>query len=201
MIINTLERSIQLKICYYGPAMSGKTTSIRSLFDHFGRKDKVHSIETSHNLKNRRTLFFDYGTISFKNQYFLLKLHIYSTTGQDFYIITRPATLQGIDGIIFVADSQTKALDRNILSWKELESYFQERLIQIPKIIAFNKQDLPKKFNPNRFLEDIQYKKYDNIDTEYTIALNGENILASFENILRLIFQNYYKSEMMPSIS
>ena len=71
----------------------------------------------------------------------------------------------------------------------------------MPKIIAFNKQDLPDKFNPDKFLEEIRYKRFNNLDTEHTIAINGENILASFENLLRLIFQNYYKTELMPSIN
>ena len=64
MIIDQLTHSIQLKICYFGPALSGKTTSIKALFNHFGKKDRVLSIDSS----IRRTLFFDYGTIDFENQ-------------------------------------------------------------------------------------------------------------------------------------
>jgi signal recognition particle receptor subunit beta len=197
MIIDQLYRIMNIKVVYFGPALSGKTTSLKVLFDHFGKKERVYSIESS----VKRTLFFDYGTILFSNNLWNLKIHVYSTTGQDFYLITRPITLRAVDGIIFVADSQKMAYERNLISWKELESYFKERLIQIPKIIAFNKQDLPEKFNPNEFLEEIHSTRYKNLDTEYTIAINGENILASFENVLRLIFQNYYKNEVMPTIN
>jgi len=139
MIIDQLTQSIQLKVCYFGPALSGKTSSIKALFNHFGKKDRVLSIDSS----IRRTLFFDYGTISFQNQQWNLKIHIYSTTGQDFYIITRPVTLQAIDGIIFVADSQQEVYYRNLTSWNELCNYFEDVIITLPKVIAFNKQDLP----------------------------------------------------------
>jgi len=196
MIIDQLTRSIQLKICYFGPALSGKTTSIKALFNHFGKKDRVLSIDSS----VKRTLFFDYGTISFQNQQWNLKIHIYSTTGQDFYIITRPATLQGIDGIIFVADSQEEVYHRNLTSWNELCNYFESIIIYLPKVIAFNKQDLPDKFSPAVFLENINYFKFKNIDFKKTIAVNGEGILDSFEEILSLVFKNLYKGQIISAL-
>ncbi len=192
MIIDALEKVITLKIVYYGPALSGKTTSLLSLFNHFGKKEEVKSIESTVN----RTLFFDYGTISFQNQDWKLKLHLYSTTGQDFYIVTRPITLTGLDGLIFVADSQQSNWDRNIVSWNELTSYFKEQLATLPILVCFNKQDLPNKFNPAAFLKQIQYFKCKNIDTRKTTAINGEGILESFEDILRLILRELYKSEL-----
>lgn len=193
MIIDSFERTIQLKIVYYGPALSGKTTSLKSLFNHFGKKSKVNSIESTVG----RTLFFDYGTISFYNQEWTIRIHIYSTTGQDFYIITRPITLQAVDGIIFVLDSQRNAFDRNLTSWKELRTYFGDPLITLPKVIAFNKQDLPDKFNSNIFLHKIDYYKFSNIAVKKTIAINGEGILDSFEEILSLIFKDMYKSQLI----
>ncbi|MFX1408839.1 MAG: ATP/GTP-binding protein [Promethearchaeota archaeon] len=197
MIIFAEEKSIQIKVVYFGPALSGKTTSLKALFNHFGKKDRVYSIEST----LKRTLFFDYGTVLFRNDLWKIKIHAYSTTGQDFYLITRPITLRAVDGIIFVADSQKSVYERNIISWDELENYFQDSLIKIPKVIAFNKQDLPNKFSSKDFLDAIDYKKYDNIDTEYTIAINGHGILASFENILRLIFKDYYKNQLISTVS
>ena len=193
MIIDQLTRSIQLKICYFGPALSGKTTSIKALFNHFGKKDRVLSIDST----VRRTLFFDYGTIDFENQQWHLKIHLYSTTAQDFYIITRPVTLQAIDGIIFVADSQQDVYYRNLKSWNELCNYFEDAIINLPKLITFNKQDLPDKFSPAVFLENINYFKFKNIDFKKTVAVNGEGILDSFEEILSLVFKNLYKSQIV----
>ncbi|MBY9005588.1 MAG: GTPase domain-containing protein [Candidatus Lokiarchaeota archaeon] len=192
MIINQLQKIINIKIVYFGPALSGKTTSLKSLFNHFGKKDQVKSIESSIN----RTLFFDYGVILFQNEQWQLKINIYSTTGQDFYIITRPTVLKGIDGIIFVADSNELSLKRNLISWNELGNYFNKKIFnEFPKIIAFNKQDLLNKFNVSEFLEDINYKIYDNIGLKYTIAINGEGILVTFEELLCMIFKKIYKYE------
>ncbi|MHA1294639.1 MAG: GTP-binding protein [Promethearchaeota archaeon] len=196
MIIDALDKIIQIKIVYFGPALSGKTTSLKSLFKHFGKDQEVLSVESSLN----RTLFFDYGIIEFQNEKWLLKIHIYSTTGQDFYIITRPITLKAIDGIIFVADSQRKTWERNLISWNELKTFFKDSLIKIPKVISFNKQDLPDKFNSISFLKEIKFNNYENIDTKYTIAINGEGILESFEDVLRLIFKDLYNSKLISAI-
>ena len=194
MIIDALEKTIQLKIVYFGPAMSGKTTSLKTLFDHFGRKNEVNSIESTIG----RTLFLDYGVINFQNDNWKLKIHVYSTTGQDFYIVTRPITLRAVDGLIFVADSQKKVYERNVISWNELKSYFGDNLIKMPKVIALNKQDLPEKFNAALFLRDINFdllSPYSKVTK--TIALNGEGILESFEKILSLVFKELYGSQLV----
>lgn len=193
MIIDHLSQTIQLKICYFGPALSGKTTTMKSLFKHFGKEDRVLSIESS----IRRTLFFDYGTITFENKQWLLKLHLYSTTGQDFYIITRPVTLQAIDGIIFVADSQNSAYYRNLTSWNELCNYFEEDFKKIPKILAFNKQDLEDKFNTLEFLENINSFKYNDLKIKKTAALYDKGVVKSFEELLELILKKVNKSHML----
>jgi signal recognition particle receptor subunit beta len=196
MIIDHLSRTIQLKICYYGPALSGKTTTLKSLFKHFGKEDEVLSIDSS----IRRTLFFDYGTITFENSQWLLKLHLYSTTGQDFYIITRPITLRAIDGIIFVADSQSSAYYRNLTSWNELCNYFQQDFEKIPKILAFNKQDLEDKFNISEFLENINFFKYNNLKIKKTVAIYDQGIVESFEELLEIVLKKIYKSQLISLI-
>ena len=188
MIIDHLAKTISIKIVYFGPAMSGKTTSIKALFSQFGKEDEVCSIEST----VERTLFFDYGTVTFQNQEWKLKIHIYTTTGQDFYFVTRPVTLRAVDGVIFVIDSQEDVYERNLISWQELISYFTESINKLPIIIAFNKQDLGDKFNSIDFLKEIKYHKYKNIDTRFTSALKGEGILDCFEIILRLIMDNTY---------
>ena len=186
MIIDRLDKTIQIKIVYFGPALSGKTTSLKALFKRFGKEDKLKSIESSIG----RTLFFDYGTIMFENSQWKLKIHIYSTTGQDFYIVTRPITLRRIDGIIFVADSQKFVYERNLTSWNELRSYFGDTFKEIPVMLCFNKQDLAEKFNSKHFLDEILFYNFNNIQINKTIALDGYGILESFEEILDLIFKN-----------
>ncbi len=197
MIIDHCDKTISIKVVYFGPALSGKTTSIKSLFSHFGKKDELSSIENTVN----RTLFFDYGTISFQNEEWILKVHIYTTTGQDFYLVTRPITLTAVDGIIFVLDSQQDVYERNLISWNELNSYFRESLKDLPIIIAFNKQDLPNKFNSIQFLNEISYQKFRNVESRVTIALSGEGILGCFEDILKLILQKYYDTKFISALN
>lgn len=197
MIIDHCDKTISIKIVYFGPAFSGKTTSIKALFTQFGRGEKIHSIESTVS----RTLFFDYGTVTFQNQEWKLKIHIYTTTGQDFYLITRPITLQAVDGVILVLDSQREVYDRNLASWNELISYFRESIEDIPIIIAFNKQDLQEKLNPEEFLREINFKEYKNIESRYTSALLGEGILSCFEDILGLTLRKYYKNKLVSVVS
>jgi signal recognition particle receptor subunit beta len=197
MIIDYLTQSIQLKICYFGPALSGKTTSIKALFKHFHIEEKVVSIESSIG----RTLFFDYGIIIFENQKWMLKIHIYSTTGQDFYIVTRQTILKALDGLIFVINSQEKEYYRNLTSWYELCSYFENQLIAMPKILAFNKQDLPDLIEPSLFLENINHFKLNNLLVKNTIAIEGEGILGCFEELLSLILNNSIQSPFISAIA
>ncbi|MBD3195899.1 MAG: hypothetical protein GF317_12630 [Candidatus Lokiarchaeota archaeon] len=193
MLIDNLEKILQIKIVYFGPAMSGKTTSLKKLFNHFGKGDQLESIESTVG----RTLFFDFGTVQFQNEEWLLKILFYSTTGQDFYAGTRPTVLRGIDGLIFVADSQMHAYKRNVASWNELESYFEPAFFkELPKVVALNKQDLTDKFATSIFLNDIDYNEYKNIEWKYTIALSFEGILECFEELLRLIFLELYKQQL-----
>jgi signal recognition particle receptor subunit beta len=195
MIIDHIDRTISIKIVYFGPAFSGKTTSIKALFSSFGKGAEICSIESTIG----RTLFFDYGIVTFQNQDWRLKIHLYSTTGQDFYLITRLTTLRAVDGIIFVIDSRKDVYDRNLISWNELISYISGYIEEIPILLAFNKQDLALelKFNPEVFLEEIKVKRYRNIESRYTSALHGEGILECFEDILRLILSKYCQNKLI----
>jgi len=197
LIIDHCDKTISIKIVYFGPALSGKTTSIKALFSHFGREEEVYSIESTLN----RTLFFDYGTVTFQNEEWILKIHIYTTTGQDFYFVTRPITLRAVDGVIFVIDSHQDVYERNLISWNELLSYFNKALDDLPIIIAFNKQDLTNKFNSIEFLKRIGFHEYKNMDSRYTIALSGEGILDCFEDILRLILKKYYNRKLVTTMN
>jgi hypothetical protein len=197
MIVDHIDKTISIKIVYFGPALSGKTTSLKALFTLFGKEEEICSIESTVN----RTLFFDYGIVTFQNQDWRIKIHIYTTTGQDFYIITRLITLRAVDGVIFVLDSQKEVYERNLISWKELISYFSVCVDYIPIIIAFNKQDLPMKFNPEKFLHDINFRKYRTINSIFTSAKFGEGILDCFENILQLILKKYYNNRLVDVVN
>lgn len=186
LIYDYENKILQIKIVYYGPAMSGKTTTMKSLFRHFGKENEVESIDSTVG----RTLFFDFGVLQFKGSDWNLKILVYSATGQDFYSSTRPATLNGVDGIIFVLDSQYECLKHNIRSWKELCNYFGEDFFQIPIVIAFNKSDITKskKIDEKMFKNCIKYDKFQFIKCRKTTATSGNGILKSFKNIINSIF-------------
>ena len=177
MIIDSLGKTLEVKIVYFGVPKSGKATTLKYLLGHFGKKSK-----------GRKTLFLDYGIISFRNAKWELKIQIYSISGKDANKVPRMIPKE-IDGIIFIVDSQKNIYERNIICWNELESYFGDSLINIPKVITFNKQDLPNKFSHILFLEEIHYNKYENIDIDFTIACNGEGVLSAFLSVLRFIFK------------
>ncbi len=186
MIFNYDDKILQVKIVYYGPAMSGKTTSIKSLFSYFNKEHSVKSIDSTVG----RTLFFDFGVLKFKGVDWSLKFLIYSATGQDFYASTRPATLNGVDGLIFVVDSQSKYLDHNIRSWNELKTLFGSEFYNIPIVISLNKYDLLDLYNPesNGFLSFIESDRFRHISFKKTIATKGKGVLDSFSGLVKFIF-------------
>ena len=184
MIFNYETKTLQVKIVYYGPAMSGKTTSIKSLFSYFNKEDSVKSIDSSVG----RTLFFDFGVLLFKGTEWGIKFLIYSATGQDFYASTRPATLNGVDGLIFVVDSQIEFLNHNIRSWNELKTLFGSEFYNIPIVISSYKSDLFKNQEKNGFLSYIDYNRFRRISFKKTIAIDGQGVLESFSELVKFIF-------------
>ncbi|MFX1355328.1 MAG: ATP/GTP-binding protein [Promethearchaeota archaeon] len=185
MIFDYESKVLQIKIVYYGPAMSGKTTSIKYLFSYFKKESDLESIESSVG----RTLFFDFGVLNFQGSNWGLKFLIYSATGQDFYASTRPATLNGVDGIIFVVDSRFSYLKHNLRSWNELKSLFGEEIYNIPIVISLNKYDLEgiNKLKEVDFLNLIDFNLFKYLSIEKTTAINGTGLLDSFKTVVNFI--------------
>jgi len=166
--------------------MSGKTTSIKYLFSHFGKEDNLKSIDSTVG----RTLFFDFGVLQFKGSEWTLKFLLYSATGQDFYASTRPATLNGVDGIIFVVDSQLKFVEHNLRSWNELKNLFGDSIYNIPTVVSLNKYDLERvnKLDINDFISYIEFNKFKYLAFKKTIAVSGSGVLESFQQLIDFIF-------------
>jgi len=185
MIIDGLHKILQFKVVLHGPGMSGKTTFIKSILRRFGKE--VLSTESS----IKRTLNCDYGVISIPFNNWELKVHLYTTAGAKYYQVTRPVILSGCDGLIFIADSQESELINNVFSWKELSHYFKSELKRIPKIIAFNKQDLSNKFEEERFLEQVKNDNLLNHEILNTIAINETGTVEAFESLMDLIIKSF----------
>jgi len=186
MIYDYENKTLQVKIVYYGPAMSGKTTSIKHLFSHFNRQNVLESIDSSVG----RTLFFDFGVLNFRGADWGLKFLIYSATGQDFYASTRPATLNGVDGIIFVVDSRTRCLRHNLRSWKELTAMLGSEFFNIPMVISMNKYDIndDTKMSETDFNNHIDIAAFKKVSFQKTAAIRGYGVIESFSQMIKFIF-------------
>jgi len=179
-------KTLQVKIVYYGPAMSGKTTSIKHLFYYFNKEDTLNSIDSTVG----RTLLFDFGVLQFKGSEWSLKFLIYSATGQDFYASTRPATLIGVDAVIFVADSRANCLHHNLRSWNELKTMFKNDLYNLPMVISLNKSDFESKqeIKYHEFITKININQFKYISANKTVATEGKGILDAFNRVITFIF-------------
>ena len=143
--INYAAREINCKIVYYGPGLCGKTTNIQFVYDKTGTgsKGKLISLAT----ESERTLFFDFlpielGTI----RGFRTRFHLYTVPGQVFYDASRKLILKGVDGVVFVADSQEARMDANIESLRNLKENLKEHGLtfeKVPYVLQVNKRDLP----------------------------------------------------------
>jgi len=145
-IINQATKELQLKIVYYGPAMCGKTTNLVQVHDHVqtaqGNKGKLVSLATS----SDRTLFFDFLPIeAMAIKGFRTKFQLYTVPGQVIYNTTRQLVLRGVDGIVFVADSQYNKMAENVESFANLVENLKTLkldLADIPYVLQYNKRDL-----------------------------------------------------------
>lgn len=145
MFINRQRREINLKIVYYGPALSGKTTNLECIHATAAptTRGELVSLKTSED----RTLFFDFmqlelGVIAGMQP----KFNLYTVPGQVMYAVTRKIVLQGADGVVFVADSAPNRLRENLESWRQLYDHLRELHVNpatFPIIVQFNKRDLP----------------------------------------------------------
>jgi signal recognition particle receptor subunit beta len=143
--INYMAREINCKIVYYGPGLCGKTTNLQYIYEKTNpnAKGKMISLAT----ETERTLFFDFLPLSLGEiRGFKTRFHLYTVPGQVFYDASRKLILKGVDGVIFVADSQIERLEANQESVDNLHTNLAEQgyaLEKLPYVVQYNKRDLP----------------------------------------------------------
>jgi len=143
--INYSAREINCKVVYYGPGLGGKTTNLIYIYKKTSpdSKGKMISLAT----ETERTLFFDFLPLALGNiRGFKVRFHLYTVPGQVFYDASRKLILRGVDGVVFVADSQVERMEANIESIDNLRKNLQDQglnLDAIPFTIQYNKRDLP----------------------------------------------------------
>jgi signal recognition particle receptor subunit beta len=143
--INYSSREINCKIVYYGPGLCGKTTNLQHIYQKTNPdvKGKMISLAT----ETERTLFFDFLPLALGEiRGFKTRFHLYTVPGQVFYDASRKLILKGVDGVVFVADSQIERMEANVESLDNLKVNLREQgydLAKIPYVIQYNKRDVP----------------------------------------------------------
>lgn len=150
-VVNTNTKEIHCKIVYYGPSLSGKTTNVQWIYQEVQDKSKseLFTLPTT----TERTLFFDFLPMEVGMvRGYKLRLHLYTVPGQIVYEASRRLILKGLDGLVFVADSQAERLEENISSLESLKKNLSQQgvdLRKIPTVIQYNKRDLPSALDVN----------------------------------------------------
>jgi mutual gliding-motility protein MglA len=143
--INYSSREINCKIVYYGPGLCGKTTNLQYIYRRTNpdQKGKLISLAT----ETERTLFFDFLPLALGDiKGFKIRFHLYTVPGQVFYAASRKLILKGVDGVVFVADSQIERMESNMESIDDLKINLSEQgyeLEKLPFVVQYNKRDLP----------------------------------------------------------
>jgi signal recognition particle receptor subunit beta len=182
---NFSTRQMSAKIVYYGPGLCGKTTSLKYVFHHTrpDARGKMVSLAT----ETDRTLFFDLlplevGTVAG----FHTRIQLYTVPGQVFYNSTRRLVLKGVDGIVFVADSQPAMLPSNVESFRNLEVNLAElgiKIDEIPLVLQYNKRDLPEVCSVAELGEALNSNQWPEFETS---ALAGTGIFEVLREISKL---------------
>jgi len=188
-IINQATKELQLKIVYYGPGRGGKTTNLEQVHANLGNvqeKGKLISLATS----SDRTLFFDFLPIeAMAIKGFKTKFQLYTVPGQVIYNTTRQLVLRGVDGLIFVADSQYEKMAENAESFQNLEDNLKSlklNLADIPYVLQYNKRDLPSAA-PVDYMEFLLNNRDVQVPSFTSVASKCEGVFESLNMITRML--------------
>jgi signal recognition particle receptor subunit beta len=192
--VNQDSREIQLKIVYYGPALCGKTTNLE-LIHRMIRPDHKGDL-TSLDTAKDRTLFFDFmPLVADVVQGFKTRFQLYTVPGQVMYNTTRRIVLRGVDGLVFVADSQWPEMAANVESLKNLEDNLAsqgQRLEEIPYVLQFNKRDLSN-IAPEHYLEFLLNNRGKRRPSFTSVATQGVGVFETLNMISRLVLHKFVK--------
>ncbi len=187
--VNYHTKEINCKIVYYGPGLGGKTTNIQHVYQKTSGevKGKIISLNT----ENERTLFFDFLPLDLGEiRGYKTRFHLYTVPGQVFYEASRKLILRGVDGIVFVADSQVEKLEENLESLASLKNNLIEQgydIAKVPIVMQWNKRDLPNVATT----KDLSMKINQFGSEEFeAIASKGEGVFETLKMISKLVLMN-----------
>lgn len=186
--INHNAKEIHCKIVYYGPSLGGKTTNIQWVYQSLANDQRSKLVAL--NTEIERTLFFDFLPLEVGEiRGFQTRFHLYTVPGQVIYDASRKLILKGLDGVVFVVDSQADRLEENIESMKNLEKNLEQQgynIREIPLVIQYNKRDLP---NALPIAELRKHLNHFNAEEVEASAFEGKGVLDSFKLVSKNIIQ------------
>jgi mutual gliding-motility protein MglA len=185
--INFAAREINCKIVYYGPGLGGKTTNLQHVYQKTAEKQKGKMISLA--TETDRTLFFDFlpldlGTV----RGFRTRFHLYTVPGQVFYDASRKLILRGVDGVVFVADSQQERMDANLEALDNLQDNLKEHgydFTKIPYVLQLNKRDLPNALTPDELRRELTKKGEPVFEA---VAKQGDGVFETLKEVARQVF-------------
>ena len=190
--INFAAREINCKLVYYGPGLGGKTANLQWIYDtaNPGQKGKMISLAT----ETDRTLFFDFLPIDLGTvRGFKTRFHLYTVPGQVFYEASRKLILKGVDGVVFVADSQEERMDANQETLEGLQDNLKEHGLDfqtIPYVLQFNKRDLPSALPIEELKKQLQLRGEPVVEG---VAINGTGVFETLKAVAQLVLAELKK--------
>jgi len=188
--LNRLKRELLLKIVFYGPGLGGKTTTLRHVHDTSKPENRGELVSLA--TDTDRTLYFDYLPVKLLQLGDVtVKLQLYTVPGQVYYAATRRLVLNGVDGLVFVADTQTARLDANLESLDDLNANLAEqgrKLSTLPHVFQLNKRDLPDVVPVDELDRRLNMFGAPSIAT---VATRGDGVFDVLERITRLVIETY----------
>ncbi len=191
--INYSSREINCKIVYYGPGLCGKTTNLQYIYNKTNpeAKGKMISLAT----ETERTLFFDFLPLSLGEiRGFKTRFHLYTVPGQVFYDASRKLILKGVDGTVFVADSQIERMEANLESLENLRTNLAEQgydLDKIPFVLQYNKRDLPNAATTEELRRLLNPRQVPDFEAS---ATRGDGVFDTLKAIAKLVLQELTKT-------
>ncbi|MGE0615393.1 MAG: ATP/GTP-binding protein [Bacteriovoracia bacterium] len=188
--VNHASKQLILKIAYCGPGLSGKTTNVQYIYDH--TDSKQHGKLTSLSTENERTLFFDFLPLSVGEVMngFETRFHIFSIPGQTFYESARDFILKGIDGLVFVADSQEERMSANIESYELLEKSLERHgydINRLPVVFQYNKRDVKGVVSVQEMEATFNAAKRPHFEA---IASRGVGVMETLQAVSELVIRD-----------
>jgi mutual gliding-motility protein MglA len=184
--INFAAREINCKIVYYGAGLGGKTTNLQVIYQKTAdqQKGKMISLAT----ETERTLFFDFLPLDLGSvRGFKTRIHLYTVPGQVFYDASRKLILRGVDGIVFVADSQEQRMDANVEALENLMSNLKEHgydFNKIPYVLQLNKRDLPNILPVDMLATELRKKNEPIVEA---VAFQGVGVFETLKEIAKQV--------------